>query len=320
MGHFILKSKKNLAMMEVGDEIQESDFATLCPDGTFVQLEYIPNKKIKKDKVKVEGGIFTLTKSMMGLGIEPTEFIKDDILKEFVNTENIINKVDCFFSRLHVYKKHNIEFPKRCALLFGSPGTGKTTAIIEVVEKYNDGKTFILVWGTDKFHAGDVKSFLQHVDFSDVDRIIVIAEDIGGVEAENARMSSDPSLLSLLDNKEKTFTKPVFILATTNHPEMFLANIANRPQRIDDKIEVGFPTADARIKLYEFYSKTTVDENIKKILSDKKCEKFTPAHIQEVILRSELYDKTVEETINDIVAEMKNYENAFNGPRKNLGF
>ena len=44
MGKFVIKSKKTVDEMKVGDELSESDFAMLSTTGQFVQMEYIEDE------------------------------------------------------------------------------------------------------------------------------------------------------------------------------------------------------------------------------------------------------------------------------------
>lgn len=201
--------------------------------------------------------------------------------------------------------------------------TGKSTAITKVAKKYNnDGKTAIIVWPTSKYEAQQVKDFIKSFKYEGCDRLIMIIEDVGGVEVEGAPrgMKSDSSLLSLLDNQEKTFTIPVFIIATTNFPEMFLANLTNRPNRFDDKIEVGFPEARFRSALLKFFTsgekiKNATAEDLE-LVETKKAEKFSPAHIREVVIRGMIYDRSYSDIINEMVKEVKTFENDFQKPKE----
>jgi hypothetical protein len=259
-GYFKVKAKTKLADLPVGHEIQTSDFATLTPDGTFVQLEHIEEEEEIKP-YDVKPGIWSIQKTMTGLKLEPTSFVEDDLLESFVSTKNITDKIDCFFDRLHVYRKHGF-----------------------------DGKTAILVWGTDKVDASEVKDFVKIFRYVGVEKVIMIMEDIGGVEIDQVRIKSTASLLSLLDNQEKIFTQPIFVLATTNHPEAFLGNLTNRPGRFDDKIEVTYPPTEQRIALIKFFNKGEISEEILEKFRHKKYNEFSPAHIREIIIRSELHD------------------------------
>jgi SpoVK/Ycf46/Vps4 family AAA+-type ATPase len=192
--------------------------------------------------------------------------------------------------------------------------TGKTTIIAESARKYGaSANTFILIWHTDKIEAGDVKDFIKHLKYNEnIDQMILIAEDIGGIEIDQARIRSESALLSLLDNQEQTFKVPTLILATTNYPENFMGNLTNRPNRFDDKIRVGFPKAEQRATLLKFYDKEgLVDEEATSLISSKKCDEFTPAHLREAIIRSAIYDMPVANVIKDMVKEIEDFKRAF---------
>lgn len=319
MAHFIIKQKSNLDEMKVGDKVPESDFSIMTPNGIFVQMEHIEEEE-NESPYEVNPGIWVIQKVPTGLKLVKTSFVKDAILSSFVHTQSITDKIDCFFKKLDVYKKHGIEVPKRGLLLYGPPGSGKTTVINKVAEQYaDDGRTAIIIWPTDKFEAFTVKDFIKSFTYVGVDKIILVVEDIGGTEIDQTRMRSDSSLLSLLDNQEKTFKIPVLILATTNFPEVFLGNLTNRPQRFDDKIEVGLPPAESRAELLKFFSKEEVpsDEALTYI-KGKACAEFSPAHIKECIIRAAIYDKQLIDTIKEVAQEIEKYKKAFS-KQKSVG-
>lgn len=297
--------------MSLGDKLEESDFSTLTDQGNFCQFEFVEEEDVPHGEI-AKPGIFCLQKTMVGLKLEKTEFTDDDVLKEFVSTKEVTEKIDKFFAAIPKYEKYGI-FPKRGGLLHGPPGTGKTTIIAEICRKYKaEGNTFILVWHTDKVEAGDVKDFLKHLQYEGVNKMILIVEDIGGIEIENARIRSESALLSLLDNQEKTFKVPIYIEATTNYPENFMANLTNRPNRFDDKIRVGYPKAEARVQLLKFYDKENlVDEEALTLIASKKCEEFSPAHLREIIIRSAIYDSKPSDTIKAMIKEIEEFKAGF---------
>jgi SpoVK/Ycf46/Vps4 family AAA+-type ATPase len=312
MGHFIVNKITNLDQVKLGDRIDESDFSTLTDSGNFVQLKYIEDEDHIVTGEIAKPGIFSMVKTMMGIKLEKTAFTTDDVLKDFVNTKEVTDKIDRFINAIPKYKKYGV-FPKRGILLYGPAGSGKTTVIAEAARKYNElGSTFTLVWHTDKIEAGDVKDFIKHLQYEGVEQMILVVEDIGGIEIDNARIRSESALLSLLDNQEQTFKVPTLILATTNYPENFMGNLTNRPNRFDDKIRVGFPPASSRQQLLKFYDKEgIVDEEAIKLIGDKKCETFTPAHLREVIIRSVIYDQTPDQTIKQMIKEIAEFNRAF---------
>lgn len=319
MGSFKLKQKIKLSEMTDKDVLPESDYASLTPDGFFVQLTYIEDEKEYKD-YEVKPGSFYIVKTPTGLDLAPTQFNKDDIMEEFVSTKEIEDAVDCFFNNLHLYKEFGIEVPKRGVLLYGPAGGGKTTALNKAARKYlQDTKTLVITWHTSQFDAGDVQSFIRSFKYVGVDKFILIAEDLGGIENDQTRMKSDSSLLSLLDNQEQTFSIPIMIIATTNFPENFMGNLTNRPGRFDDKIKVGYPGAKERGALLNFFAKDYATYEAVELIKSDKCKEFSPAQIKESYIRSRLRSKKLVDTINEVIVEIQKYNKGFSD-QKGLGF
>lgn len=317
MSHFIVKKITPLAALKEGDVIPESDYSTVTPTNQFVQLEHKETEETKE--TTVVPGIFTIATTLGVLNLQKTTFVQDSILQEFVHTKDIEERINCFFNRLYVYHKHGIEVPKRNVLLYGPPGSGKSTAITKIANKYNaDEKTVVVIYPTDKLEAFEVKSFIKSFSYKNVEKLILIVEDIGGVEIDQVKMRSDSSLLSLLDNQEKTFKIPTLIIATTNFPEIFLGNLTNRPGRFDDKIEVGYPDAEQRKRLLTFFAKEAITEEALTLITEKKAAEFSPAHIKEAVIRSEIYDRQLHVVIDEMLKEIDLYKKAFS-KKKSVG-
>lgn len=311
MGHFVVKSSIKLHDLNLGDIIQESDFACISGD-KFVQLEYIETKN-EIIPFEVTPGIWTMAKTMAGLTLKPTVFSADKLLEDFIHTKVITDKVNAFFNKLHVYAQFGIEVPKRCILLYGPAGSGKSAALGKVCKEYaQKSDVAVILWKTDVIDPYEVKEFIKRFQYIGVEKLILVAEDIGGIEMDQVRIKSESSLLSLFDNQEKAFTKPVMIIATTNYPENLLANLTNRPQRIDDKIEIGYPSSEARKQLFRFFgSSQNISEEIIEKIGHKKYADFTPAHIKELFVRSAIYDLTLEEAMNQIAKEIQLFKTMF---------
>jgi hypothetical protein len=321
MGSFRLKSKTDLKTTNVGAEFTESDYAIATTDDQFLQFEYFSEDKKELEPYEIEPGVWAIGKQMSGLFLYKTSFVRDEVLESLINDNTLVQKVNLFFNRLHVYKKHGIEVPKRAALLFGPAGSGKSTTISKTLEVYkDDGKTAVVVWHTDKYEAHAVKDFIKRFAYKGVERLILVLEDLGGVEIDDGRrMPSESSMLSILDNNEKTFTIPVFMMATTNHPETFLGNLTNRPGRFDDKIEIGYLQPENRAALLEFFAKDTINEEAIKLIKSNSFEGFTPAHIREAVIRSDLYDQPLDATLKAMLGELKSYLKAFTKGGTSMG-
>lgn len=316
--HFKVISTINLDEVKLDDVIPESDFCTITPQGKFVQLEHVEGKTEKR-KVTVTPGIWKINETNQGLKLAETEFSKEDILQSFVHTKKITEAIDRFFNRLHIYKEHGIEVPKRSILLYGNAGGGKSSSIRIVAEKYaKKNDTAILLWSTDVVEPHSVKEFIKMFVYEGVSNLILVAEDIGGVEVDEVKVQSDSSLLALLDNSEKSFSIPTLILATTNFPEIFLGNLTNRPGRIDVKIEVQNPNGEERTSLLTFFLKSKMTEAIAEKISLKKYDDFSVAHLKEVAIRSAIEEITIADSIDQIAAEIKQYKELFR-KRNSLG-
>lgn len=318
MGKFKVIGKTLLDEVQMDQEVQESDFAAITPGGNLVQLKYIEDKE-ELNKYEVTPGIWRIGTSGGEWKLKKTSFVADTVLESFVNVKELTDKMDCFFRNLSKYKEFGIEIPRRAALYWGPAGCGKSTAIISACNNYiGDGKTAAIIWPTDKFDAFEVKEFIKRFTYNGVERLIMVVEDIGGVEMEQMRMKSTASLLSLLDNKEKTFKIPVFIIATTNFPENFLANITNRRGRFDDKIEAKYPDPESRVQLFMFFSKGKLDisDEFLDRLRLKKYNELSPADLQDVVIRSAIYDITVDEALDELQKDIETFKKNFTNKQK----
>lgn len=320
-GKFKVKAITDLDNVEVGQELQESDYSTLTSKSKFVQLEYVEEKDKEPTPFKVPPGIYTIMNNMTGFYLEKTKFTSDSILEEFVNTKEIEEKADCFFRNVHKYKDLGFDVATRKMLIYGPPGSGKSTAIAKVANKYFDmGKTAIVIYPTEKYEAYQVKDFIKTFHYDGVERLILIMEDVGGVEMEEVRRGADAGLLSLLDNNEKTLKISTLVIATTNFPEVLMGSLTNRPGRFDDKIKAGYPPAAARVKLMEFFAKREMATNEQGLLTAKSADSLSPAHLKEALVRSVIHEKSLEIALKEVIQEIQDYQKAFKDRGKGLGF
>lgn len=320
--HFVVQDITDLRTANKDSKLNESDFSLLTSDDKFIQFKLIEAKQEEK-KFKVEPGIYVIAVKNHEYTLVPSSFTKEKVLDDYLETRDIGDKIDKFFSKTQVYHDLGI-FPKRAALLYGRPGAGKSALLSKLATEYSaKGDTTAIIWPTDKFEARHVKDFMRTFEYTpEVKKLILIMEDLGGGETEGrGKASSDSSLLALLDNVEKTFTLPTMILATTNFPENFLENLTDRPQRFDDVIEVKLPAPSFRAKFLEFFAggKADVTEELKNTIMQKEYDTFSVAHIKEVVVRSLIYDITLLESIKQVKAQSVKAKADFTTTRK-MGF
>jgi len=319
-GIFKVSKISNFKAFKEGDILNESDFSVLTADDNFIQFNFENVEKQDSRIVEVEPGLWTIAIEKQRMVLRPTDFSKQSLLEDYVTTKDVEDRIDTFFNKLDVYKKLGID-PRRGVLLYGPAGTGKSSIISKIAQKYATfSDTAIVLWPSDKFEARDVKDFLGQFNYEkhNIKKMMLIIEDLGGVEQNSGPRYSEASLLSLLDNVERTFTVPTAIIATTNFPEMFLENLTNRPQRFDDVIEVKRPEAAARSKFLEFFSQLSLTEAQKSKIEQKKYDIFSVAHLKEVVIRSMLYDISLEESMDRIYEQADKASKSFSN-KKGMG-
>ena len=303
-----------------GAELPESD---LCfqDNGWIVQYEYL--KPDEDSHTIIKPGIFTLEENMAGISLKKVELRSRNLLKTIDNTSRIIGEAKLFYSKLHIYEQLN-RMKKRSVLIYSGPGMGKTSAISEFCLNFcqEDPGTVVIIWPTSAIEADRVSSFLSANSEYDTacTRLILVMEDIGGGERENQGESNkvDSGLLNLLDGVSVTFALPTFIVATTNHPENLLASLADRPGRFDLMIKLEPPSYDEKVILTEFIAKRPLTNEEKQALNNPKVNDFSIAHLEEIVVRSLLHDKTMGQVIEELITHSEKFKRNFN-EEKNLG-
>lgn len=321
-GKFKLKQKTRFSDIISGNitELHESD---LCFQNEDVILQFEYEKPEEDEKQIIEPGMFELEDTPMGVRCKKVELRTNKLLNEVNNTSAIINEAKTFFNKLDIYKKLE-RIPKRGVLLYSEPGMGKSSAISQFCRDFikEDPGTVVLNWPTSEIEANRVSKFLSVSTQYDpkCTRLILIIEDIGGEEYENNGRSNqvDSGMLNLLDGVNVTFKLPTFIVATTNHPENLLGALANRPGRFDLMLELQPPSFEEKVKLLSFIAKREVTEDEKEALKIKGVEKFSIAHLEEAVVRSMLHDKTIPQTIKELVEHAEKFNRNF-GENKSIG-
>lgn len=315
---FKLKSRVNLIDSPIGTFLEESDYCQLLPNGDLVQFELVSES---------DPSVKTLTPGYKFLYIEDGAIKAKDfelnfecVLDDLSEAQDIIHKATVFLDKAPtIFAKFQSTNIRRGILMYGPPGSGKSTIISSICKQLPKDKTLFLFWPTDVVSASGFKNFMSSVEFKDVDRIVLVIEDIGGVEARSGEMPSTSSLLSILDNAQGTFKHPVLFLATTNFIHLFNGTLTNRPGRFEHVVKVGTPNGEYRAKLLQFFGKDLVTEKDLCLIESKDFADFTPAHIKEAVIRSELYSISISESLQELLEHVKVFKKEFS-ESKNVGF
>ena len=185
----------------------------------------------------------------------------------------ILEEVDKFWKLEDKFKQSRIPY-KRGIVMFGPPGSGKTSAIRMAIENLvNQHKGIVMDFPNPGVFDESYNALRQ---IQPTIPLIVLMEDLDAI----LNRSSESMVLNILDGVTD-IDKTIF-LATTNYPEKLGSRILNRPSRFDKKIQIGMPNESAR----EMYIKTKlVNENeqeIKKWVKD--TDGLSIAHIKELFV------------------------------------
>jgi ATP-dependent 26S proteasome regulatory subunit len=323
-GKFVLKRRYSLEDIEQGviKEIPESDLA-FQTDKFVVQYEY-QDEEEDKGKTTIRPGVYTLEQTSFGIKPKKIELKTHNLLETATNTRLIEKEAQVFFSKLDVYKKYKKD-ARRAILLYSAPGMGKSSTIAKISKDFiaEDPGTVVIFWDTSDLRPSAVgKFFSTGSKFSKkCTRMIFIMEDIGGGNAEgyHGPKTADSGLLELLDGAGVSFRKPTFIIATTNTPESLLKSLADRPGRFDQMFELEGPNADERIALATHIAGREITEQEANALAGKDAEGLSIAHISEIVIRSELHDKSFSKVIKEMKDHKKKIEAAFAKAQSKMG-
>ena len=310
-----LDKDPNLTLMESDLCFQNQEF--------IAQFEHINNEDTSKEKILP--GIFTMTQDANRIALKKTEPKRRVLLTSVMNTQAILQEANTFFKKLDVYEELGLP-KKRGVLLYSAPGLGKSAAISQFIQDSSktDPGTVVMLWPTSEIDASDVAKFLSvQSEFSpECTRLVLIIEDIGGSvhEGHHGPRQTDSAMLNLLDGVNVIFSVPTFIIATTNFPENLLSSLANRPGRFDKFIELKPPAYAERIQLLEFIAKRELTPEEKVVFKNKDADELSIAHLEEIVVRSRLHDKTLMATLKEMTDHIKNFKKSFGTEQGGLGF
>lgn len=220
-------------------------------------------------------------------------FTKNDVHKE------LLDSIESFIANKETYKKLNYPY-NYCALLYGVPGSGKTSTILAIASKLNRNVYYVNMASTN------VIQLLRALN-DEPDKNIYVFEDIDAVSFKNADSRESPevkqdgcrdandinmsklfgmSLSDLLNITDGLLASDGTIcIFTTNHIEK-LDPAFLRAGRMNKSIEFTYMAPDVSKRMVEAYLDVSLDNMI---------DNIKPAELQECILDVMLKKKTIED-------------------------
>jgi predicted AAA+ superfamily ATPase len=213
--------------------------------------------------------------------------VKDDI-KKFLESKSIFDELGL----IH----------KRGYLLYGNPGTGKSSFIRYLISEVLP-KECQVIW------IRSIPNFSSIAKLNEIPNLkVFIIEELA---LFNSNGDEVRETLEFLDGENSP--KNSIIIANTNYPEELAQNLADRPSRFDVPIEIKESSVEESKMFFESFLK-------RKLLDDEVVlTGLSVAHIKEICLLSRMYNLPLQECYDKVKVRRSNFKKGFSN-RDEVGF
>lgn len=183
----------------------------------------------------------------------PSKFVSDKI-------PTIINAIEVMHQKVI----------SRGFAFVGHPGTGKTIAAQQIADHFKDVCTFKLN-ASDVDDSDIVDSFINYVKA--VKKCIIILDDMdsSNLSTKNTSVCNFLTFFDKLNLAAKNDKVSYVFIATINDPSRVNSTIMRRSGRIDEMIEIGYPSAEVIRYLFN-YNDEQVNPNDRTDFNDSKFD------------------------------------------------
>lgn len=219
--------------------------------------------------------------------------LRTDALIELPDSksEQIIAEVTHFTTLREAFTARGLLF-KRGVLLWGPPGSGKTSTLHLLMRLIVNRLGGIALLIDNPHLAAQALQLVRKVEPER--QIIAIMEDIDGLVQQHGVSE----YLALLDG-ESQIDNVVFV-ATTNYPERLDKRFVDRPSRFDTVEYVGMPSDDARRCYLRHKEPNLPDATIEDMVA--VSDGLSIAHLRELIILTQCFGRSIEDAAKRLTA------------------
>ena len=237
--------------------------------------------------------------------LKPQHLVTDELLRlPDSKSDEVIAEVTRFWTLKDRFEKLGFAH-KRGFLLWGPPGSGKTSTV-QIIIKDMIVAGGVVILAENPNALSNILSGFRQVE---KDRpLVVIWEDIDTV----IQNYGEAEVLSVLDGENQV--ENVVYIATTNYPENLDGRIVNRPSRFDKIVKIGLPNDEARKTYLMSKLGATEHEGVDLV---KETDGLSIAHIKELIIGVFCQDNDAKEVIKRLQTMKQKPKSSFEG---SIGF
>jgi len=176
---------------------------------------------------------------------------------------------------------------KRGLVLWGPPGSGKTSAVQRMAAHMINKMGGIVVMAGEPETTSMCLHMIRKIE--PTRPLIVVYEDLDAL----VRVYGEGRYLAMLDGELQV--SGVVNVATTNYPELLDKRFVDRPGRFDRVTYVGMPQEDARAAYFQAKAPDVDHETRARWVA--KTEGWSIAHLRELIVATQVLEDREDETI-----------------------
>lgn len=233
--------------------------------------------------------------SDVGVFLQPQPIQTDALLGlPDSKTESILAEITHFTTLRPAFTSRGLLY-KRGVLLWGPPGSGKTSTLHLLMRLIVDELGGIALLIDHPVLAAAALRLIRKIEPNR--QVIGILEDLDGLIGNHGVSE----YLALLDGE--TQIDNIVFVATTNYPERLDKRFVDRPSRFDTVEYVGMPTAEARRAYLQHKEPLLPAATIEEMV--EASAGFSIAHLREFIILTQCFGRSIQDAAQRLTASSR---------------